>query len=141
VGVVVFGIKYLLLRWGHLGRQARDAPMSARPDQRRAPRVAAVMPVFIYGRSADEPFQEQTETIDVSTYGGLVPVAFNVMKWQKLLLTNLVTNEELACRVARVTQTQDGKTLAGLEFLQPSEGFWGEFLPTASGSTLEQTTP
>jgi hypothetical protein len=94
------------------------------------------MPVLIYGRSADEPFQEQTETIDVSALGGLMPITVGVMKSQKLLLTNLRTNEELACRVARVVRTRDGKTLAGLEFLQPSEGFWGDYLPATNSGAI-----
>lgn len=133
MGVVVAGTKFLLPRWGHLGHQARMAAASCLPEQRRARRVPVAMPVLIYGRSAEEPFQEQTETIDVSAHGGLMPVTAEVMKSQKLLLTNLLTNEELACRVARVVRTREGKTLAGLEFLQPSEGFWGEHLP-ATGS-------
>jgi hypothetical protein len=136
VGVVVGGTKFLLPRWGHLGLQARNAATRYLPEQRRAHRVPVAMPVLIYGRSANEPFQEQTETIDVSTHGGLMPVTVEVMKSQKLLLTNLLTNEELACRVARVVRTPEGKTLAGLEFLQPSEGFWGEYLPTAGSGTF-----
>lgn len=136
VGVVVGGTKFLLPRWGHLGHQARMAATRYLPEQRRAQRVPAAMPVLIYGRSANEPFQEQTETIDVSTHGGLMPITVEVMKSQKLLLTNLLTNEELACRVARVVRTREGKILAGLEFLQPSEGFWGEYMPTTNGGAV-----
>lgn len=135
MGVVVVRAKFLLPRWGHLGHHARNAAARSLPEQRRARRVPVAMPVLIYGRSADEPFQEQTETIDVSAHGGLMPITVEVMKSQKLLLTNLMTNEELACRVARVVRTGEGKTLAGLEFLQPSEGFWGEYLlPTRDGA-------
>jgi hypothetical protein len=135
VGVVVVGSKFILPRWSHLGRIAREALGHSLPEQRRARRVLAALPVLIYGQSADEPFQEQTETIDVSARGGLVPITVEVLKSQKLLLTNLQTNEDLACRVARVVRTRDGKTLAGLEFLQPSERFWGEHLSAESGSS------
>jgi hypothetical protein len=68
-----------------------------------------------------------------------MPITVEVMKSQKLLLTNLLTNEELACRVARVVRTREGKILAGLEFLQPSEGFWGEYMPTSSVGTVTRT--
>lgn len=141
VGVVVGGYKFLLPRWGHLGYQARNAAMRLLPEQRRARRVAASMPVLIYGRSANEPFQEQTETIDVSAHGGLMPVRVEVMKSQKLLLTNLLTNQELPCRVARVVRTIEGKTLAAIEFLHPSAGFWGEYLPTTTGEAVAPMRP
>lgn len=133
--------KFLLPRWAYLGRQARMAAKNCLPEKRRALRVPVAMPVLIYGRSAEQPFQEQTETIDVCTLGGLMPVISEVMKSQKLLLTNLLTNEELACRVARVVRTREGKTLAGLEFLQPSQGFWGEHLAATQNGTADRMRP
>jgi hypothetical protein len=139
VGVVVGGLKFLLPRWAHLGRQAREAFPRHIPEQRRGPRVLAAMPVMLYGRMGGEPFQEHTETIDVSGHGGLVPISTEVSCAQKLILTNLQTNEELACRVARVVRTQQGKTLAGLEFLEPSPHFWGENLPSLIGDVLART--
>ena len=83
------------------------------------------MRIFLYGRLADEPFQEPTQTIDVSSHGGLFPIAAPVVESQKLILTNLETNDELACRVARLIRIENGKTLAAVEFLQPSLRFWG----------------
>jgi hypothetical protein len=83
------------------------------------------MPVLLYGRLADEPFQERTQTIDVSSHGGLFPIVAAVAPSQKLILTNLETNDDLACRVARLIRTEQGATLAAVEFLQPSLRFWG----------------
>jgi len=123
-------------RWAHLGRQAREVIPRYIPEQRRAPRALAAMPVLLYGRLGDEPFQEHAETIDVSASGGLVPISAEVSCAQKLLLTNLQTNEELACRVARLVRTQQGKTLAGLEFLEPAPRFWGESLPSHNSDAL-----
>ena len=99
------------------------------PEQRRAPRVPASMPVLLYGHLVDEPFQEHTETIDVGSHGVLVPISTEITCAQKLILTNLQTNDELPCRVARLVRTQQGRMLAGLEFLQPAPNFWGESLP------------
>ncbi len=141
VGVVLGGYKFLLPRWGHLGHQARNAATRLLPEQRRARRVPASMPVLIYGRSASEPFQEQSETIDVSANGGLMPVTVEVIKSQKLLLTNLLTNQELPCRVARLVRTVEGKTLAGVEFLHPSAGFWGEYLPSTPSEAASRMRP
>ena len=135
------GTKFLLPRWGHLGLLARKAGRGYLPEKRRAQRVLAAMPVLIYGRSADEPFQEQTETIDISAQGGLMPITVEVLESQRLLLTNLLTNQDLPCRVARVVLTREGKTLAALEFLQSSEGFWGVYLPATSREATTQTGP
>jgi hypothetical protein len=49
---------------------------------------------------------------------------------------NLLTIEDLACRVARALQTREGHELAGGEFLEPSERFWGEHF---SAGSAEQT--
>jgi len=132
VGVVVGGVKFFLPRWAHLGRQARDRHSRYYLEQRLAPRVAAAMPVLLYGRMGDEPFQEHAETINVSTRGAFVPLTAEVTHAQKLILTNLQTNEELACRVARLVRTEEGKLLAGVEFLQPSPRFWGTTISAMS---------
>lgn len=133
-GVAVGGSKFLLPRWGHLGHEARNAKPRVLREQRRAQRVQASMPVLLYGHTEGEPFQEQAETIDVSANGGLVPVETGVLRSQKLILTNLLTNQELACRVARVVRTREGKILAGIEFLEPAASFWGEYLPGPAAS-------
>jgi hypothetical protein len=82
------------------------------------------MPVWIYGRVGSEPFTENSETINVCAMGGLIPIATRVRRFQKLVLTNLQTEEEVACRVVRVARTKRGLRLAGLEFLQAGARFW-----------------
>jgi hypothetical protein len=86
--------------------------------------VALSTSVFVYGWNADEPFSENTETLNVSASGGLIPLSLSVSPTQELILTNLQTNEDLTCRVARLTQTPDGRTLVGLDFVQASPNFW-----------------
>jgi hypothetical protein len=100
-------------------------PTSLPPlNKRRGHRVSAFMPVFVYGRSQDEPFAEQTITLNVSAQGGFLALSADVARSQKLLMANLQTNEELHCRIARVVKTQGGITLVGFEFLRPSPNFW-----------------
>lgn len=82
------------------------------------------MPVWIYGWLDGEPFSESSETVNVCTAGGLIPIASEVRRLQKLILTNLQTNEEVTCRVARVEKARGGGLLAGLEFLQVGGQFW-----------------
>jgi hypothetical protein len=113
--------RLLLPRWGRLGREARVMP---RANTRRAQRVHARMPILVYGRLGNEPFAENTQTVDVSALGGLVPIAARVVPSQKLILTNLQTDEDLTCRVVRLIPGENGQTLVGLEFLQPSPRFW-----------------
>jgi len=125
LGAVVFGLNKLVKRLFGFG----DAPKSLlqRPlvEQRRGRRVPAAMRILLYGRVKDEPFQEHTQTIDVSSHGGLFPISAAVEHSQKLILTNLDTDDDLACRVTRLVRTKEGQTLAGVEFLQPSLQFWG----------------
>jgi hypothetical protein len=93
-------------------------------DERRAQRLRMFMPVQLYGLLGDEPFSERTETFNVSACGGLVLVSADVARAQKLILTNLQTDQDLICRVIRLTRTRRGQMLAGLEFLQSVPGFW-----------------
>jgi len=116
--------KLILPRWGALGRAARDtAPLSA-SEKRRAHRVAASMPVLVYGHSAHAPFAEPATTMNVSRTGGLVPLSSQVIRFQKLVVTNLQTDEDAICRVARFIRNDDGQNFVALEFLRPTPHFW-----------------
>jgi hypothetical protein len=86
--------------------------------------MSAAIPVLLYGRLSDEPFHENTETIDVCEYGGLVTVSEDINDSQTLILTNAQTDQDVACRVARLVRTERGHRLAGLEFLRHSPRFW-----------------
>ena len=105
----------------------RRRPLSRAPewkDRRRGSRVALATPVFVYGRLLNEPFSENTETLNVSAVGGLIQLSAIVIPSQELILTNLKTNEDLPCRVARSIRSGGGKTLVGVDFLQASPTFW-----------------
>jgi hypothetical protein len=116
--------KLILPRWSALGREARDTARPPAADKRRAHRVAASMPVLVYGHSAHAPFAEPTATANVSRTGGLVPLSTHVIRFQKLVVTNLQTNEDAICRVARFIRNDDGRNFVALEFLCPTPHFW-----------------
>ena len=116
--------KSIFPRWGALGRWARDAARPPALEKRRAHRVAASMPVLIYGHSTHAPFAEPATTANVSRTGGLVPLSSQVIRFQKLVVTNLQTNEDAVCRVARFIRNDDGHTFVALEFVQPAPHFW-----------------
>jgi hypothetical protein len=105
-------------------RKAGEKMMRLLDDQRRAQRLPIYLPVQVYGKLDGVPFSENTETINVSACGGLVPLSAAVERAQKLILTNLQTDQDLTCRVARLIRSERGQVLAGLEFLHSAPGFW-----------------
>ena len=105
-------------------REARSSTCLPVAEKRHAHRVAASMPVLVYGHSVHAPFAEPAITANVSTTGGLVPLSNNVIRFQKLVVTNLQTNEEATCRVARFIRNDDGHNFVALEFLHPTPHFW-----------------
>lgn len=106
-------------------------------DRRHGSRVALDAPVFVYGWLEDEPFSENTETLNVGELGGLIPLSVKVVPSQELVLTNLQTEQDMRCRVARAMTGEDGRTLAGFTFLQASPSFWQiEFLAKAQRASI-----
>jgi hypothetical protein len=68
-----------------------------------------------------EPFSEYSETIDVCVHGALVAVNARVFPHQRILLTNLQTQQDLKCRVVRIDSRRN---TAALEFIEPCPRFW-----------------
>jgi len=137
VGVVTIGLLIVTFRlWLRRHRPLIRTP--ERKDRRHGYRVALATPVFVYGWQVDEPFSQNTETLNVSAVGGLIPLSATVIPSQELILTNLQTNEDLPCRVARSVKAEDGKILAGLEFLKRSPNFWQiDFVSVPPHSPIE----
>lgn len=121
---MVFFVRIFGRRRSRSGRDGYKHATGSLHDQRRAQRLPIAMPVLIYGRLGEEPFFEPTETINVSARGGLVPISAGVARLQELILTNMQTEEELLCRVARLMKSDRGQLLAGLEFVQSAPSFW-----------------
>jgi hypothetical protein len=118
-GLLPFVVTHLWSR-----RRQRLSRTPERKDRRRSSRVALATPVFVYGWLADEPFAENTKTLNVSAVGGLIQLSAKVTPSQELIVTNLQTNEDLPCRVARSIGNESGETLVGLDFLLASPNFW-----------------
>ena len=122
-GIVFTFLLLVVSRWWWNRRQPASHAL-LRKDRRRSHRVALTTPVFVYGWLAGEPFSESTETLDVSGNGGLIRLSEPLIPSQELILTNLQTNEDLTCRVARTVRMNDGTILAGLHFPRSSQSFW-----------------
>jgi hypothetical protein len=107
-----------------LGLVAGGNGLGSLRDKRRAQRLPITMPVSVYGYAGDEPFAENTESLNVSARGGLVAISGNISCWQKIVLTNLQTEEDVECRIVRLIRSEGGKLLAGIEFRDVAPRFW-----------------
>jgi len=80
----------------------------------------------VYGRTADEgPFHDITQTILVSTHGGLVPLGIDVREGQSILLVNCETQAEEKCRVVYVESESGGQRKVAIAFARQAATFWG----------------
>ncbi len=108
----------------------------------RSTRVHLTIPVFIYGNNtSNKPFKEITQTVEVNANGCLVELATHVMKDQQLLLTNMKSNEEIACLVVTQGNIMNGKAQVGLRFAQSAPRFWGLAFPPEDWDPAERKRP
>jgi hypothetical protein len=99
--------------------------------ERRSLRLWISIPVRASSKNAEgKVFSEDTETVVVNAHGGLFFLHESVKVHANIVLTNLATKEEQACRVVTLGDSSDRGIRVGIEFLSPSPGFWGvEFPP------------
>jgi hypothetical protein len=120
---------------GFLPRKS-EPRLERHAERRRAHRVSLATPVFVYGWTGNEPFSENTKTLDVSALGGLMLLSANVALSQELLLSTANATEDLPCRVVRSAKTSNGAIAVGFEFLRTSPNFWQiEFVSAAAKSS------
>jgi hypothetical protein len=94
-------------------------------DRRRSKRFVCQVRVFVYGHALGKPpFYEEATTLEVSSHGGLLTLAASIFVGQKLLLTNMATWEEEACRIVRFTPKHGQKREVAIEFAHSAPGFW-----------------
>ena len=99
--------------------------------QRRSSRVFTRIPVRASGKSIQgRKFRENSQTIVINAHGGLLYLQEEVAMGADLVLINPVTEEEQECRVVYLGDTSEKGTRVGVEFLSPSQHFWGvDFAP------------
>jgi PilZ domain-containing protein len=94
-------------------------------ERRRSERFLLDVPLVVRGESAEQqPFEEQTFSISISTYGALVVLAHKVKVGQKLFLKNPETQYEAEGRVARLGSPYGGLAQVGIEFPKPASELW-----------------
>jgi hypothetical protein len=94
-------------------------------DRRTTRRVSVRLPVFIYGRTPEgDPFYEETQTILVNGYGGLISLSAPVRPGQQLVMTNHGNDYTEQCVVVSVEVLADDRRKIALKFPRPAPQFW-----------------
>ena len=97
-------------------------------ERRRSSRQCVYFPLFVYGHtSSDEPFYQETNTLEVNANGGLLHLdeAANVRRGQKLLVMNRLTKEEQECYVVTLKRRPRRADLrVGVAFAKEAPEFW-----------------
>jgi len=104
-----------------MGWFAKRKPGDRVLGKRKAQRVDLSAPVFVYGSINGEPFSEISQTLDVCIKGALLIINVRLVPEQRVLLTNLQTQQDVKCRVVRI---DNHRMAAALEFLEPCPRFW-----------------
>jgi hypothetical protein len=82
-------------------------------------------PVVVCGYSKlGAPFHEYTFTVTVRTNGSLIKVTTPVRNDQLLLLKQVMTGEEILCRVGTCGTSESALTQVKVGFVSPSQRFW-----------------
>jgi hypothetical protein len=94
-------------------------------ERRKAQRSTLEVPLLVYGSDADkQPFHEEAYTVDLTARGCLLILETNVVRGQRLFLTNMQNQAERECRVIHVGKRARGKARIGVEFLHSTPDFW-----------------
>jgi TonB family protein len=98
-------------------------------DSSQAQPVGAEIPVLIQGsrpaapNQRPQPFVEESRTVIVFPRGAVLRISGIVSAGQLLILKNVKTNAEIACRVIKANEKMKG--YYEVDFTQPEPGFWG----------------
>jgi len=87
-------------------------------------RVLLSVAVTVSGKIDNQEFSEDTRTLVVNAHGALISLAASVAAAQTVTMSNKSTSHSRDCRIVYVGGVQAGKSQMGIEFLEPSPGFW-----------------
>ena len=108
-------------------------PLTA--NQRRSQRILLSVPLRVSGKRVNgTAFVEHTKTLIVSAHGALLQLQEPVLQGQSLNLRNVVTGEEVDCKVVDLNRGASGLAEIGVEFEQPNSRFWRVSFPPTDWS-------
>lgn len=91
---------------------------------RRGPRLRASIPILVRSENAQKPWEEKTETLQLSVHGFCFLCRHELHSGDLLTCVRLDSGRRLGARVAWARSKDSGETEAGVEFLT-DEDFWG----------------
>ena len=101
-----------------------EAPIVEHTSHRATSRIAAHLPLFIYGSlPGGDPFYEETSTISINETGGLIWMASRVEHSQRIMVTNQANDQTQECVVVSVVAQPTG-SYVGFRFSRPMPQFW-----------------
>jgi hypothetical protein len=81
--------------------------------------------VVVLAHGADNKVvSEVTRTVTVNAHGAMILLGMKVSIGQILMLRHSGTGEEVSCRVVYISPHQAEKREVGVDFINPSPGFW-----------------
>ncbi len=108
-------------------------------ERRRSQRIMMRIPGRVYGaRAGQAPVYEDVATETVSAHGALVNVQESYTMGMTLLFTNLVSEQEVHCKVVFVGETKEGQKQIAFEFTEKSPRFWGIHFPPPDEKPLKR---
>jgi hypothetical protein len=88
------------------------------------------VPLRVSGKGANgAAFVEHTKTLIVSAHGALLKLQEPVLQNQSLQLRNVVTGEEVVCKVVDLNPGGSGLAEIGVEFAEANPRFWRVSFP------------
>lgn len=107
--------------------------LPSQSDRRRSQRVLFPVAVRLSGTNGNGvAFAEDTATVTVSAYGGMVLLKTAVRLGQRLKIKNLITGEETACVAVDANAGTSEAREVGVEFAADAPKFWRISFPPAN---------
>ena len=100
---------------------------AADTDHRRSHRARVKIPLFVYGSTPkDEPFVEETCTLEINAHGALIVMKTPVAAGERLLLTNETNEKSQECTVlaVRARRGRDAECAVAVKFGAAAAAFW-----------------
>jgi hypothetical protein len=122
---------------------ARRQDLSGRngTETRRSIRVTLRVPLQVYEPGTDKRvLLEESHSVKVSLWGGLIALKSVVKQGQGLAVCNQGTGETKDAHVVYLKAMHLGKRLVAIEFLEPSPEFWGLVFPPPAAPSRYRAT-
>jgi hypothetical protein len=109
-------------------------------SRRRSQRAAMQIEVRVSGYNTEGTrFTEDTQTVEISAFGGSVTLQTRVHRGQRLVLSYPKSNAAVECMVAHYS-AKGALWEVGLAFLIPNQPFWPIVFPPADWSSSDSDT-